>query len=171
MSPRFCCQITAPVAVLIAYSLPFHEPTYAVVPTIEAEVAIAPPVAYDHLSFRSDALATLRFGSPVAALRAGSWRKVGQSWYDAATAGEGSEMMGVSATATSTTLVASTPKRRRASALRRRSMGVKERGRRGTSRRHQGVRPCSPHRREVREHGIHSADFVECTKDDLEVGT
>jgi len=38
---------------------------------METDVAIGPPVRYDHLSLSSDALATLRFGSTVAPVRPG----------------------------------------------------------------------------------------------------
>ena len=44
------------------------------------EVAIGPPAANANLSFSVGALATLSFGSVVAAVRSGFCRNMGQSW-------------------------------------------------------------------------------------------
>ena len=46
---------------------------------MEVEVATGPPVLNDHLSFRMEALATLRLGSTVALVRDGFCRNMGQS--------------------------------------------------------------------------------------------
>src|SRR5215471_13513601 len=62
---------------------------YAVVPTIDADVAIGPPVESVHLGFRSEAFDTASVESVVAEVRVTSWRKVGQSWEDGAAAAIG----------------------------------------------------------------------------------